>query len=589
MDPSSDAEGKSPAVMSSGVFSKRPTSRADLDAAIGVVSEKAREFARLAPAKKAELLRECAGRLHSVAADWTRAACEAKGISFDQPIAGEEWLAGPVVTIRNARLLATSLEDIAKYGSPQTGLKIGERPDGRVEFGVFPTSAHDSALFAGFRASVLAEPHVTLEQVERGCARAGYYAHREPGGKTALILGAGNVSSIPAMDALALMFVSGCVCILKMNPVNEWAGPFIAAGLEPLVSRGYLRVVYGGAEEGAYLCDHPAFCRIHITGSDKTHDRIVWGPPGPEQGRRKRLGAAVCTKLVTSELGNVSPVVIVPAAYSPKQLDFMARNVASMVANNASFNCNAAKVIVTSGGWAQHGEFLKLLGTALDAIPQRLAYYPGAADRFRALLASRSERMLLAFGRPSPGSLPWTIVTGIDPASDDPLFRIEPFCSLVAETSLPEDDPVSFLRAATDFCNLRLWGTLNACLMVHPSHERDAAVAAALDRSILDLRYGTVAINHWPGLGYGLVSPPWGGHPSSRPHDIQSGYGWVHNTFMLGPIEKTVLRGPLVVSPKPPWFCDHRRSAAVARRLVDFEAAPRWRKIPGIAWNALFG
>jgi len=32
---------------------------------------------------------------------------------------------------------------------------------------------------------------------------------------------------------------------------------------------------------------HAGVDEIHITGSDKTHDLIVWGPPGPAREERK--------------------------------------------------------------------------------------------------------------------------------------------------------------------------------------------------------------------------------------------------------------------------------------------------------------
>ena len=69
-------------------------------------------------------------------------------------------------------------------------------------------------------------------------------------------------------------------------PCREWLEATIAGeagfGLAELVLSGFLRIVYGGADVGEYLCQHPAVDDIHISGSDKTHDRIVWGAPGPE-------------------------------------------------------------------------------------------------------------------------------------------------------------------------------------------------------------------------------------------------------------------------------------------------------------------
>ena len=102
-----------------------------------------------------------------------------------------------------------------------------------------------------------------------------------------MILGAGNVSCIPPMDVAYKMFVEGMVCVLKMNPVNEWVGPYLERALAAAHRRAAIsRIVYGGGDVGAYLVDHPLVDDVHITGSDKTHDLIVWGPPGPERERR---------------------------------------------------------------------------------------------------------------------------------------------------------------------------------------------------------------------------------------------------------------------------------------------------------------
>ncbi len=58
---------------------------------------------------------------------------------------------------------------------------------------------------------------------------------------------------------------------------------------------------------------------------------------------------------------------------------------------------------------------------------------------------------------------------------------------------------------------------------------------------------------------------------------------------MLEGIEKAVLRGPLTVTPKPPWFVTHKNAHVVADRMVAMEAAPSWLKVPGIALAALGG
>jgi aldehyde dehydrogenase (NAD(P)+) len=425
---------------------------------------------------------------------------------------------------------------------------------------------------------------VTEEQARSRQAKS--HQRHEPQGGVSVILGAGNVSSIPAMDVASKLFVDGFVCVLKMNPVNEWVGPFVEQALAPLVSRGYLRVVYGGAEVGSALVYHPAVDDVHITGSDRTHDLIVWGPPGPERERRKAEHDPLLRVPITSELGNVSPVAVVPYRYGDDALWFQARNVASMVVNNGSFNCNAAKMLITARGWAQRDAFLALVGKALAAVPPRKAYYPGAGDRYRMLLdGHEAER----FGTGDATHLPWALVRGLD-ATDrtEKLFHTEPFCGIVSETSVGSEDPVEFLREAVAFMNDRLWGTLNAMLIVPPKLEADPTIAAALDRAVLDLRYGTVALNHWPALGYAFGTLPWGGHQSATLTDIQSGLGWVHNPFMLDGIDKAVVRGPLVVRPTPMWFYDNPKGAAVGPKVAELEAAPSWLKVPSLLFSALF-
>ena len=51
---------------------------------------------------------------------------------------------------------------------------------------------------------------------------------------------------------------------------------------KPFVDEGYVAFVYGGGEEGKYLCTNPAVESIHLTGSEATYDAIVWGPGKPK-------------------------------------------------------------------------------------------------------------------------------------------------------------------------------------------------------------------------------------------------------------------------------------------------------------------
>ena len=562
------------------------SSPAALDQAVAAVVQRKRAFARLPVAEKIALLRATAPLLNAVSTDWVAAACRAKGIPLDSPTAGEEWLAGPAPSARNIRLLVDSLLQIARQGRPQLGRKVRTRPDGRVEVEVLPVGGWDTTLYRGLSCWVRLQPGI--DEAGARQQQAAFYQESQPEGKVSLILGAGNVSSIPVMDVLYKMFVDGSVCLLKMNPVNEWVGPFLEQALAPLIAAGFLRIVYGGAEEGEYLCQHRDVDDIHITGSDKTHDRIVWGAPGTEQERRKRQGAPLLAKPITSELGNVSPVAIVPGKFSDKELWFQARNLTTMLVNNGSFNCNGAKVLITARGWPQRDRFLELFRKAMGQARTRKAYYPGARQRYEEMVAGRNA--VQYFGSPEPESLPWAFIPDVDSSrADERLFRVEAFCGLLGHTEVGEADPALFLATVTDFCNDRLWGTLNAALIIDGKSEADPTIARALDRAVTELRYGTVAINLWPAVGYGTVSPPWGGHPSATLANIQSGLGWVHNTFMLGGIEKSIVRGPVVLAPKPAWYFDNKQCNVIGQKLAAFETHPRALNVPSLVLAALRG
>jgi aldehyde dehydrogenase (NAD(P)+) len=571
--------------MSETAHSRSNSEQRAIDSAVEAVQARIAEYAALPVRERISLLQNTLKTTLAVVDEWVREACKAKGLREGSPTAGEEWLAGPVLTIRNIRLLIETLQAIDSSGAPPLGTGVQTQPDGRVFVDVFPGSTVDSLLYQGFSAQILLQKGISEKEARE--RQASFYKQKNPKGGLTLVLGAGNVASIPPMDAFYKMFAEGRVCIIKMNPVNEYLGPIFERALKPLIDRDYLRIVYGGGDVGAYLCQHPAVDDIHITGSDRTHDLIVWGPPGPERERRKAANDPVLKKTITSELGNVSPVILVPGTFSESQLAFTASNVASQMTNNGSFNCNAAKMLVTARGWAQKDAFLKVLKAKLATAELRKAYYPGAFDRYKQLTSGHEVEK---FGQPGPDQLPWTFISGLDPANqDEPLFQTEPFCAILSHVELPASEPAAFIAAATEFANNTLWGTLNACIIIHPKTEAEPAAKAALEKAIVDLEYGTVGVNHWPALGYAFVTTPWGGHPSATLDNIQSGLGWVHNTYLIEGIEKGIVRGPLVVSPKPVWFFDHARTHEVASKMVQMEAAPSLLKLPSIVWSALRG
>ena len=559
----------------------RVTAIEEIDRSLAELAAAKSRYRQRSLAERIELAEACLEGTSRLAGQWLAAACEAKGIALDSPLAGEELGSGPLATTRYLQLLIGSLKDIDAHGRPQLPGEVAEDADGRLRIQVLPSrSLYDQWLFRGFRADVWMQPDVNRENLDDALAPG--FADRLQAERIALVLGAGNVSSIPAVDAFGKLFAEGRVVLLKLNPVNEYLGEIFTRAYARLIEAGFLRLVYGGAETGAYAVSHPLVDEVHITGSIASHDAIVWGPPGAEREARRATGKPLLTKPITSELGNVTPWIVVPGPYRASELDFQAENVAAMIANNASFNCIACKLIVTWRGWPDRQKFLDKIEAVLARTPRRKAYYPGAADRFRRFTGSEPEQS-------PPGTLPWTIVRDIDPANEPHWLAEESFVCVCAETALDAADPDEFLDRAVDFVNERVWGTLGAGLMIHPASRKGAASEARFQQAVARLLYGTVAINHWPAIAYAVMSTPWGGYPGGTLADAQSGIGWVHNTYLLDRVEKSVLSGPLVMRPKPLWFPSHRHADKLAWKVLDLYRQPHWRKLPGIVGTALRG
>jgi aldehyde dehydrogenase (NAD(P)+) len=564
-----------------------PTAENDLDRRVSHLRDHAREFARLSIEKKIALLEDIRRRIRDVAPEWVLAACTAKGIPIDTPVAGEEWISGPSVLARNIRFTIRALNEIRTRGVPTISPSwLRDLPSGGVAARVTPYDGYDSVMFAGFTAETWLRPGIRRGDVADH--QASFYKTRDAEGGVALVLGAGNIACLGSIDVFQRMFTEGNVCILKLNPVNDYLGPFLERAFAPLIDAGYLAIAYGGREVGAYLSHHPGVDRVHITGSDKTHDEIVWGPPGAGREDRKRRADPILKKPITSELGNISPVLVVPGPYTDAELSSMAENVVGMVVHNASFNCNAAKLLVLPKGWSSRDVFIEKLSAVFARVPVRKAYYPGAFARYEALTSGRGD--LRKIGPARDLSLPWTLVLGLDPNdANERSFSTEPFCSILSEVSVGSADPAEFLAAAVPFLNERVWGTLVASLFVHPAVHRAPSTQSAVEDAIRDLRYGTIGVNVWPALGYALCTTPWGGHAGTTLDDIQSGMGWVNNTLMLEDIEKCVVRGPLQAKPKPIYFPSHKTLQTLGRKVVGFETAASWLKLPSIAVTAFSG
>jgi acyl-CoA reductase-like NAD-dependent aldehyde dehydrogenase len=556
-----------------------------LDQDVGEVRAHAEAWAATTPVQRADLLARIVRDTFAVAEEWNAAACQAKGYDPRGPEGGEELFGGIGTFVRMAQSFRRSMIDLATKGRPQYPGPVHHKPGQRITLQVMPTGIFDKILYAKMTGEVWMEPGVSESEVQATQAQA--YQDPQAHRGVSLVLGAGNVASLGPRDVLTKLFVEGQVVVLKANPVNDYLVPYWHRAMAALIEGGYLRIVSGGAQVGAYLTQHEGIDDIHITGSDKTHDAIVFGL-GPEGERRKAENGPMVTKPLTCELGNVSPVVIVPGEWSKKEIDYQARHVATMLVNNAGFNCLTPRVIITHAQWAQREEFFDALEGVFAKIPTRRAYYPGAMERRASFLGVHPDAHQIGDG--SGDKMPWTIVRNVDSANiGDICFNVEAFCALTSETALDADSPADFVAKATAFCNEVVWGTLSMTLLADPRTLQDPVTGPAIDQAIADLRYGSIGVNLWHAMSFAFSTTVWGAYPGHPATDIQSGNGFVGNAYLFARPQKSVVRGPFVASPAPAWFATNANAGVVMRKLLAFEVRPSWTKLPGLLAAALKG
>jgi len=571
-----------------------------------------RQLAKLTVAERIAVLEDCLPSISRVARDWTDAACSAKGIAAKSPARAEEILGGPVATLRQLQLFLTTMRHIARRGAPPVP-KLVSHPSGkRLGAIVTPTAGlFDPLCFVNFTATTWLEERITRDNIRQHLAPA-----YEGLGRTglSLVLGAGNVASIGLTDVLTKICVDNRAVLLKMNPVNDYLAPFFEQAFEPLIKADLLRIVTGDAGIATQALHDTRVDDVHITGSGKTHDAICWGSDAETLQRRKQANDPVLKKPITSELGNVSPWIVVPGVYSHRQMQAQAQNIVGSLTNNAAFNCVATRAIITWKQWPERERFMQMIEGGLAQVPQRKAYYPGAHQRYASftgvapedaqkhlkpgtlanhgLSASKVRADGTTFFVAGPirrdDSLPWTLIRNLSPLDTSPLYGEESFVCVCVEVAIDALNPDDFLNKAVEFSNERLWGTLAASLSI-PNGSTQGASRLRLQDAIDRLRYGVVSCNQWSGLAFALMSPPWGGYPGGTQQNPHSGIGWVHNSLMLTGIEKTVVSAPLVVLPKPVWVPEHCRPEPVSWALHDLFRNPSWMnasKLAAIATTA---
>ncbi|TFH33169.1 MAG: aldehyde dehydrogenase [Anaerolineales bacterium] len=558
----------------------RSTPQAVIDNYAQILQSHKLEWAQLEIHERLMLLTEVRKEMMSVKNAWIQAELDAKGIQPETFPVAEEWTMLAQI-FRAIRQIEISLKRIDASESVVNPKAIREGPEGRVVLRTFPQTLWDRVIFLNVTGDVWIQPGIKPEVALTG--KIAKYSDPHYEGKVSLVLGGGNSSMLPVCDSFHKLFVDLQVVMLKLNPVNAHLGPLIEQGLQSLIRRGFLAVVYGGPEVGAYVCNHPVIEELHMTGSDKTYEAVVFGI-GEEGNRRKRERKPINTKPFTAELGNVTPVIIVPGPWKSVDIDEYSKHIGTWLTANAGFACLTPRVIIQHKAWAQRERLSNSIREELAHYPNRKAYYPGAFNIHKDFVDAHPEAQLL--GDAKPGQLPWTLIPDLDPSvKDDICFRREGFGGISGEVSLGGEDIEEFLSTAVEFANNSLWGSLCAILIVHPKSKKDPAIAAAVEHAIAELQYGTVAVNMLAFYSSYFMVCPWGAIPGHDTYDIQSGIGRNFNFAMLDGVEKVVVRAPF--KRIDPLTIRAKRAHVFTEKLTAFEARPSWFRLIDLMLSAM--
>ncbi|WP_460802407.1 aldehyde dehydrogenase family protein [Microbacterium sp. GXF6406] len=547
--------------------------RERLDDAIADLAEGGRTWSALSVAQRATVLRAVRTNVAASAEEWAHTANASKGLNGSHPLRGEEWLSGPYSVMGALDAYIETLSRMGEGRNPLEGVRIDRAPGGRARVLAFPLTGLDKFLLSGFTGEVWLEPGTT-PRTARASAGLAQRTPTEFGG-VGLVLGAGNVTSIPILDVLYELLAHNRTALLKVNPTQDALVPVFEHAFAPLIEPGFLRIVRGAGDIGAYLTAHKSLVHVHITGSAATFDAIVWGTDAAAK-RRRREDRPKLKKPITAELGGVSPIIVVPGDWSDADITFHAEHIATMRLQNSGHNCIAGQMVVLSKDWPQREQFHAALRRAYAQAPERPIWYPGSAARMDSANDDYPDALVLGD----------RLLVELD--ADDDASAIESteyFAPVLGVVELPGTGQ-EFLDAAVAHANEKLHGTLGANVLIDPVTQKH--LGSGFERAIAELRYGSIAINAWTAFGFIIPTLTWGAYPGSTTADVGSGIGVVHNALLLDGVERSVIRGPFrplprslpllngggrfTILPKPPWFVTAASGAVVSEGLTRFRA-----------------
>ena len=522
----------------------------DVDRNISTLRLNSQAFSKIENILLSDMFDECIQNIKSIAYFWATIGADNKGIK-GTVAEGEEWLGGPFAS-------TIALQYYIDFLRNNTVITEDLINDNKIH--IFPNKPIEKLLFPFITADMHFSKNMSKSDIinSRGFGtRLGFK------NGISLILGAGNVSSIPLLDTIYDMVVNRHCILLKLNPVNEYLKPVFEKVFENFISRGFMVVTTGDINVSSYMTAHSGITNMHLTGSDKTYENIVYGSTLNEKDKGKKTLSKKNRKPFTTELGNVTPFIIHPGKWSTSEIKYQARKIVTAKLNNNGFNCIAAQVIVLPKNWKQSQQLVEAIKKQLATEKDRLAYYPNSTETLKRLKSNKTifQENDLTCATPH-------LTKDLD--LNDYYEKNEVWSSTLFFKYLEHDNDLDYVNKAISYVNQDVWGNLGVAVLIK---KHDSKKVKDITKNYVDnLKYGTIAINEWPALGFIIPTMPWGGYPGNKDSDIQSGQGYVHNAYFFESPLKGVLYSkfklPIV---DPVWFTSNKKGSKVFKYLTYYQ------------------
>ena len=525
----------------------------DINRYITTLRTNSKEFNNITDLQLASLLEEVLTNIKTVAYYWATVSSENKGTT-KKVAEGEEWLGGPfAATIATQYYIDTLLNN--------DDLNKGFYNESENSYKVFPNNNIEKIKFPFISAKVFFNKTMSFNDINKF---RGFSKRYNIAPSITLVLGAGNFSSIPYLDVLYHLISRRSVILLKLNPVNDYLKPVFEKVFKNFIERGYIIITDGDIEESKYMANHPGVDHIHLTGSDKTYEDIVYGRNLNDSEKKLKNLKKLNTKQISSELGNVTPFIIHPGKWSTSEIKYQARKIVTGKLNNNGFNCIAAQVVVLPEGWSHTDTLIKYIKIYMNKISDRKAYYPDSLERLNKLEKDKSYERLNNLDCLTPH-----LSREIKAYNKYELEEV--WSSTIYFKKIEYDSSEDFVKNASDYCNNQLWGNLGVSVLIK-NHDKKffKHITSAY---ISNLKYGTIAINEWCAFGFIIPQLPWGGFPGNKDNNIQSGQSIVHNSILFESPLKGVVESKFRLSRffDPPWFVTNRKGKRVFRSLTYYQ------------------